>query len=316
MSRRPAALAIVLLAAASVSACGSGGSDAKPKPKLRVVATTAQVADFVRAVGGSRVQVDQLIPNTRFPHDYRPDPKRLETLLKDADLVIRSGGDLDPWLPGAAKRAGVQDIDLTDLSKAVVLRERDGRVDFHWWQDPRNVGAAALKIRDELIKRDADGSRPYRGAAARYRTKLERLDAAAGRCMREVLGGVRKLFTAHQAFGYFAARYRLEDAGAAIEGRISPGTDHFTAVDALTRRIRDSGVIAVFPEHGLAGANDALAKAAPKARVRLGDELYGDTLGRADGPDARYVGAFAHDTQAIAHGLGVPPSNCPMPRWP
>ena len=99
MSRRPAALAIVLLAAAGLSACGSGGGDAKPKPKLRVVATTAQVADFVRAVGGSRVEVDQLIPNTKLPHEYTPNLPQLEKALKDADLVIRSGGDLDAWLP-------------------------------------------------------------------------------------------------------------------------------------------------------------------------------------------------------------------------
>jgi zinc/manganese transport system substrate-binding protein len=313
--KRPAALAMVLLAAAGASACGGGGGDeAKPKPKLRVVATTPQVADFLRAVGGSRVQVDQLIPNTTPAHEYRPGPDLLKR-LKDVDLVLRSGGELDAWLPAAAKKAGVQDRDVVDLSKAVVLREEDGRVDFHWWQDPRNVGAATLKIRDELIKRDADGSRPYRAAASRYRRRLARLDLAAARCIRETLAGVRKLFTTHESFGYFDARYGLEDAGAVLEGTTSPATDQAGDPDQLAARLKASGAIAIFPEHGF-GLRRLIDEAAEKAGVRVGDELYADTLGRPESRDARYVGAFAHDVQSIAHGLGVPVSNCPLPRWP
>ena len=206
---------------------------------------------------------------------------------------------------------------MIDLSKAVVLRERDGRVDFHWWQDPRNVGAAALKIRDELIKRDADGSRPYRAAAARYRTKLERLDHAASRCMREVLGGVRKLFTAHEAFGYFAARYRLEDAGAVIDGRISPTRTSLSPSMRLDRRrIRASASSRSSPSTASAASTPHSPRPPRRPAFAPVTSSTGTPSAAPNGRDARYVGAFAHDTQAIAHGLGVPPSNCPLPRWP
>lgn len=309
MTRARASLAILVLAATGLAGCGSGGGDAKPKPKLRVVATTAQVADFLRAVGGSRVEVDQLIPNGSDPHKYKP-RAGVEKMLKDADLVIRSGGGLDTWLPALAKRAGVDDIDIVDLSKAVVLRERNARVDFHWWQDPRNVAAAALKVRDELIKRDADGSRPYRAAAARYLRKLGRLDRASASCLADVHPGARRLFTVHDAFGYLAARYRLTVAGSVL-GTMTTQTPAITQ-DRLPSTIRSSGAPAVFAEHA-SGFGEALARAARRAGVPVAGMLFADTLGAPGSADARYVGAFAHNVETIAEGLGAPAGSCRLP---
>src|SRR4051794_37744630 len=92
------ALAVVALLAGCRSA---GGSDAD----LTVVATTTQVADMVRTVGGDRVHVDGILHPNSDPHAYEPRPSDA-TALAGADLVFRSGGELDQWLDQLIDSAG------------------------------------------------------------------------------------------------------------------------------------------------------------------------------------------------------------------
>ena len=69
--RRPvvaaAAAAIAILA---VTGCGS--SNASPKALVDVAATTPQVADWVRHVGGGRVAVTQILRPNVDPHEFEP----------------------------------------------------------------------------------------------------------------------------------------------------------------------------------------------------------------------------------------------------
>ena len=73
-----------------------------------------------------------LSPNAD-PHDYEVRPHDLQALA-DADLVVRSGGDVDEWLQDAIEGAG-SDAPVLTLSDHVHTREGDP----HWWQDPRNA---------------------------------------------------------------------------------------------------------------------------------------------------------------------------------
>src|SRR5690242_15865857 len=92
------ALALVVLLAGCRSA-GDGGAH------LTVVATTTQVADLVRNVGGDRIAVDGILRPNSDPHEYEPRPSDATSLAK-ADLVFRSGGDLDEWLDQIVDSAG------------------------------------------------------------------------------------------------------------------------------------------------------------------------------------------------------------------
>ena len=63
---------------------------------MKVVATTTQVADFVREVGGEAVEVEQILQPNSDPHDYEPRPSDVEAVA-DAELVFVSGRGLDDW---------------------------------------------------------------------------------------------------------------------------------------------------------------------------------------------------------------------------
>src|SRR5688500_6661895 len=96
MSRHPALAALTALAMVGVVGCGSDSAD-ESNAGLTVVATTTQVADLVQNVGGERVAVHRFLAPNTDPHEYEPRPSDAEAVF-EADVVFRSGGDLDDWL--------------------------------------------------------------------------------------------------------------------------------------------------------------------------------------------------------------------------
>src|SRR5829696_10237483 len=93
-----AALTAVLAASCSSgeeSASSAGGTPAQGR--LRVVATTTQVADLAANVGGDRVRVTGLLKPGIDPHDYEPSPADIDAIAH-ADLVLENGVGLEAWL--------------------------------------------------------------------------------------------------------------------------------------------------------------------------------------------------------------------------
>src|SRR3954451_527313 len=93
-SRRPLLVVALALALALAGCAGAGGSTGG---RLDVVATTTQVADFVRAVGGDAVEVQQILRPNTDPHEYEPRPDDVRATAA-ADLVVLSGDGLDGWM--------------------------------------------------------------------------------------------------------------------------------------------------------------------------------------------------------------------------
>src|SRR3954471_22899417 len=114
-------LALVLLVSAVIAiGCGSsGGAGSGGRPV--VVATTTQVGDFARVIGGHRVDVRTLLRANADPHEYEPRPSDVRT-VGEADLVLRSGGDLDDWLDRVLSGAGGHAARLTLID--LVPKER------------------------------------------------------------------------------------------------------------------------------------------------------------------------------------------------
>jgi ABC-type Zn uptake system ZnuABC Zn-binding protein ZnuA len=149
---RTAATALV---ATLLLAAGGCGDDSASSPSgsgsVRAVATTTQVADLVREVGGERVDVSQLLQPSSDPHGYEPRPSDAQSLA-DADVVFKSGADLDEWLGDLIESSGngaptvelIQAVETIDGEPGDHGDEHDhgDSADPHWWQDPRNAIAA------------------------------------------------------------------------------------------------------------------------------------------------------------------------------
>jgi ABC-type Zn uptake system ZnuABC Zn-binding protein ZnuA len=194
-----AAVAICVLGAA-LAGCGSDRAT-RGEGTLEVVATTAPLADIVRNAGGRRVHVTVLVPRDADPHRWRPGPGDL-TAPGDADLVVRSGGEIDAWAAGADEAERT----LTLLPRVEPLGD-----DPHWWLDPVRVQRAVKEIRNELARADVHGAGYYEAASADFLVRLRRLDRGIRRCLSPLLGRSRERLAAqHDAFAYFSARYGIE----------------------------------------------------------------------------------------------------------
>lgn len=301
-------LAILVLTAAA--GCGDDGAGGSGSASLTAVATTTQVGDFVRQVGGERVEVEQILEPNADPHDYEPRPSDA-VALGDAELVFRSGGELDEWLGELIDSAG-GDAQPLQLSDAVRLTEREGAVDPHWWQDPRNAVLAVNAIRDALAEADPAGRGTYRRNAAGYVRRLRRLDSQVAGCIERVPPRQRKLVTTHDALGYYADRYGLEVVGAILPSLSSQAQPSSKDTAELVDQIERLGVRAIFPESSL---NPKLERAvARETGAEVGDALWADTLGPEGSGGATYIDSIQANTGSIVRGLTAGEADCPPTR--
>src|SRR5919204_1742049 len=295
-------LPIALLAVVLAAGCGSssGGSG------LRVVATTTQIGDWTRAVGGPDVTVHQILQPNTDPHEYEPRPQDVEAAA-GAKVVFENGDELDHWMAKVVRQAGGKPR-VVVLGDRVPIRrpgEASGpeasRFDPHWWHDPRNAEAAVRAIRDTLAAADPIHRAAYARRAAAYLRRLHALDTHLGACFARLPRTERKLVTDHDAFGYFAHRYGLDVVGAVIPSQTTQAQPSAGATARLIRLIRREHVRAVFPESSV---NRRLADTiARETGATSHSTLYGDTLGPAGSAGATYLGMEQANADAVVRGL-------------
>src|SRR3954464_7519207 len=107
LMRRPSrsAMVLALLLAMATAAIGCGAQTPDRPGTVDVVATTTQLGDIVRAVGGDAVAVHQILRPNTDPHDYEPRPDDIVKTAR-AELVVRSGDNLDAWMDEVIENAG------------------------------------------------------------------------------------------------------------------------------------------------------------------------------------------------------------------
>ena len=264
-----------------------------------MVATTPVAADLVRNVGGDRVEVTSIVPADADPHDYQPRPSDVAALA-DADLVLRSGGELDGWLDDLVESAGA-DAQTATLMDSVDPLAGEGEADPHWWHDPGNAIRAVRAIEAQLIRVDPDGRRTYRRHADRYLRRIRALDAEIAACIARVAPEERRIVTTHDALGYFADRYGVEVVGAVIPSLSTQAQASAGDVDRLVRQIRAEGVESIFPESAVsAKLEEAIAREADAA---VGRPLYADSLGAGGTEAGTYLGAMAANARSLVDGM-------------
>lgn len=299
-----AVLGFTLLAIA-----GCGTNEAARTGRVAVTATTTQVADLARNVGGSRVNVTGLLAPNADPHEYEPRPDDVKALAQSR-LLLRSGGDLDEWLSDAIESAGGEAEVVTLIDSVKPLREGDA-IDPHWWQDPRNAEIAVTSIRDALTQADPDGRAAYAANADAYLAKLRELDRAVAACLNGIPPAQRKLVTTHDALGYYARRYGIEVIGTVIPSLSTQGQPSAGETAKLIDTIKRERVRAIFAESSVnAKVEQAIAR---ETGAKVGTPLWADTLGPKTSDGATYLGSIAANTRALVEGFTAGARSCELP---
>jgi zinc/manganese transport system substrate-binding protein len=315
MPRHRIVLTTVLVAvvAAGCSRAQPAGSDGPLATGrvLHVVATTTQVADFARNIGGDQVQVTSLLKPGVDAHDYEPSPADLEAIAR-ADVVLENGVGLEAWLDDTIESSGFTGP-VVDTSQGVKLRagghadEGEAQAggdehDPHIWQDPRNA-----KLMTANIQRGLAAAAPANGATFQvnldaYAKQLQALDAEVERRIDSLAN--KKLVTNHDAFGYYIDRYGLEFVGSIIPSIDSSAELSGRDIRELVAKIRATGVKAIFSETTLPPrAAETIGREAGVKVVVGEDALYGDALGPPGSDGDTYLKMIRHNTATIVGNL-------------
>ena len=304
-------LASILLMACAVVTSASGCTTtniATSHPgQTTVVATTTQMQDLVRNVGGDRVHLVGILEPNVDPHDFEPTPGTA-VAMSGAQLVVESGVGVDSWADRLVSSAA-SGAPVFVASNGLPVRPGDSAEpagDPHWWHDPTLFERAALDLAGKLGEVDPAGRATYQHNARSYVTRIQAMDRANMRLIATVPRDRRKLVTNHDAFGYFAAHYGITIVGSVIPSLSTAAQPSAQSIAGLIERIRATHVNAIFTESSL---NPSLEqRIATEAGVRVYANLYGDTLGPPGSPGATYIGMERWNMRAMVAGfLGRPP---------
>jgi len=222
-------LALLAVAAAALAIGGSDERD-DPGPGTRAVAGFYPLAYAAEQLGGPGVAVENLTPPGAEPHDIEISPDDVEA-VRSADLVLLMGEGFQPQLEQAADQSEGEVLELLDTPGLALLADEDP----HVWLDPIRYGEIVRRIAVALG--DPDAARPL---TDRLRGLDREFEAGLSDCARE------DLVTSHEAFGYLAQRYGLNQiaiAGVSPEAEPSPGE-----LAEVAAAIERSGATTVYSE--------------------------------------------------------------------
>jgi len=279
---------------------GSGGGGAQGAT-LEVVATTTQVADFAKVVGGDRVRVTGLIKPNVDAHDYEPSPADIDAIAR-ADLVLRNGAGLEDWLDDTISSSGFAGP-VVDTSQGVALRqEAGGEPDPHIWQNPRNAQLMVANVERALAQAEPAAAPQFQTNLTAYTRELQALDTEVARQIDSLAN--KKLVTNHDAFSYYIDRYGLEFVGSIIPSFDTSAELSGKDIRDLVAKIEQTRVKAIFSETSLPPKTaETIAREAGIKVVEGEDALYGDSLGPPGSDGDTYLKMIRHNTATIVGNL-------------
>ena len=219
------AAAALLVTTAALAGCGGSASEGSEGNRLDVAVGFYPYEFVAAAVGGDDITVTNLTQPGGEPHDLELTPRQVAELA-ETDLVVYARGFQPAVDVAVEQQAAEQGFDVLT---AVELREGDHGAhegeagDPHVWLDPMRLAAIGDAVAEELAERAPERADAFRDRAEDLRAELTALDeemtAGLASCQRQ------EIVTSHDAFGYLAEAYGLEQvsiAGLSPEDEASP----------------------------------------------------------------------------------------------
>src|SRR6476469_10747705 len=144
--------------------------------KIKIVASFFPIYEFVKAVGGDRIDASVLIPIGAEPHDFDPTIQQIQN-VQTADVLVYNGAGMEAnWINKTSPKFSV------DSGKGInLLAGNDPAIhapaDPHIWLDPILAIHQVENIRDGLVKVDPKNAAYYNQNAQKFIAQLKSLDA-------------------------------------------------------------------------------------------------------------------------------------------
>ena len=218
--------------------------------RLRVGASTQDLASIAASVGGDQVEVFAIARPSSDPHRIEALPSYMVSVSR-AQLYLKVGLGLDRWADAIVDGSRNAKLVVVDCSAGVrVLEKPAGQVDAsmgdvhpegnpHYWLDPRNGAVVARTVAEALARADPANAAAYRTRASAFAAEAQA--AWQRHAERAKSLGTRLLFTYHRSWTYFADTFGFEvvDTVEPVPG-IPPTARHLAALveQAKARRVK------------------------------------------------------------------------------
>jgi zinc/manganese transport system substrate-binding protein len=271
---------------------------ARAQERLNVVASFSIVADFVKNVGGDRVDVTTLVGPNSDAHVYSPTPADAKKIA-DAKLIIVNGLGFEGWLPRLVQSSGGKAKVVTATDGIAPLRLGND-ADPHAWQSVGNAKIYVANIRSALSAADPASTERYRSNADAYLAKLDALEREVHDAVAKLSPARRKVISTHNAFGYFAAAYGIEfiaPLGVSTESEPSARD-----IAKIITQVKQAKIPAVFLEN--VSDPRLMQRISAETGAKVGGTLYSDGLTGEKGDVPTYIDMVRHNIKALTRALG------------
>ncbi len=258
--------------------------------KVKVVASTADLAYFAEEIGGELIEIERIAPPNADIHFIEVRPSYMVKVSK-ADVALKVGLELDMWMDQIIDGSRNSRLIIVDCSRYIKPLEvptfkADARYgdlhrfgNPHYWLGPQNVGDITQAIVEGLTEADAANADAYKMNRERF---LEQLNSDLAALQPEIdrLKGLEAVYY-HNSWPYFD-RYVGITAVDFIEPYpgVAPSPSHVKelAEDVSSRGIKVIGVEPYFdkrvPEKIASESGAKVVTLYPSIKGRSGDESY------------------------------------------
>ena len=290
----PLVLAILALA---ISIAPANAQDSPKQAPLKVVASFSILGDFVKNVGGERVEVTTLVGADGDVHVYTPTPADARKVA-EARLLVVNGFGLEGWLPRLLQAAGGK-ASIVTVTKGIAPLRLGSDADPHAWQSVANAKLYVANIRDALAAADPSDADYFASKAETYLAKLEALDGEVRQAVGQIPESRREVISTHGAFGYFAARYGIRFI--APLGVSTEQEANARDIAAIIKQVKAAHIPAVFLER--ISDPRLMRRISAETGARIGGTLYSDSLSDEKGEAPTYIDMVRHNIRTLTSAL-------------
>ncbi|WP_415669335.1 metal ABC transporter solute-binding protein, Zn/Mn family [Streptobacillus ratti] len=286
--------------------CGSKMGDANSdEGKIKVTTTLNYYVNLLDEIGKDKVKVTGLMGEGEDPHLYVATAGDIEKLEK-ADLVVYGGLHLEGKMVEIfenLKDKAVLDLGA-QLDPAKLVEEEKGVYDPHVWFNTEFWAVQAEAVAKKLSELDPANKDFYMNNLEAYLKELAEATKYVQDKINEIPENSRVLITAHDAFGYFASQFGLEVK--AIQGVSTDSEIGTKEINDLADFIVANKIKAIFVESSVNHKSIESLQEAVKAKgfeVKIGGELYSDSMGDAKNNTETYIKTLKFNADTIANAL-------------
>ncbi len=284
---------------------GGGGQASGPS---EIVCTTNMIGDMVNEIVDGKLKVTTLMGAGVDPHLFSVTEKDLSALTR-AQVIFYNGHHLEGKMGEVLKKLShtrnvVALAETLPIEKLYAPPEYEGNPDPHVWFDISLWIELIPQVVNTLKKVDPDNSDHYEKRGQELKSTYKELDVWVQTEIQKIPQEQRILITAHDAFGYFGKKYSIEVM--ALQGISTITQAGVKDIERIVKTIVERKIKAIFVETSVPKRTvEAVIESCRKEghEVKIGGELYSDSMGAEGSPGGTYVGMMKHNVNALVSSL-------------